>query len=1168
VNDNLGCMACGLSESCQHPRMMPDEVPGSVPGACDIMYIGEAPGCVVGNTLIEVAYRDKSKYPNGIPIVDLVGKNDFYVYSYDLETNGMVLGKVARVWKTGKKKVYTVTYEWKYPNGDDLVYVEDSITVTSNHKFLLKPKLKHDPFKGLDYGNVCYVSIDDGLCVGASLQPFHRSNVGYSYIGISAKSMLLEARFLLGNKVGRPMTNKENCHHIDRNTLNDSWDNLELHTISSHAALHMREDGSMLSPDAIAKHKAVVQSDAYRKRHSEIMKEVLSNPKVYAERLQQIEACRGKIQATVKKRFTEPGFYYKYLLGVQKVHNLSHSWLVRRFKGKFPNEPFPVDNHKIVSIVCVGIEDVYDIEVDTYHNFAAHGIFVHNSEEDTVGVPFVGRSGQLLRDAVDDAGLKGYNHVYTNVVHCRPPENKTPTNRQIQYCLSTLMDELEHYKPRVVVLLGNVPLKAVLGETGITNWRGTFIQRDGMTIVPTFHPAYILRNQQAIKEWIDDFDKIAEYLDGNDNVARADVGYKLEIVQTARDAEMMYNAIAATGMCSWDTEDNGLQFGDEVVLMSFAIDNPKMAWAVPIDNNYATLQYCKRILEDPKILKIGHNIKFDTLIVGGNLGISICGTTGDSMLLSYILDPVPGRHGLKPLAGRYLGMYDYASDMEAYLKDHKEADPSRGGNLRLVPMEILAKYAQLDAVATWELHKRLYVDLNDQQRALYTQMIMPANVALETIEANGVKLDQHIVGRYCQIYHKTQQDQLYSMLQDKHVVAYSKRKAKSNPKFSFNPNSPVQMREILFGSKYYGLEPGGLTNTGQPSTSWSVLSDYQSDVPFLKAYRYYKLLGKMLSTYLVPARDRWPGVDGRVHATYLLHGTETGRLSSKEPNMQNIPTPEKEPGTLLADLPVKNIFTHTWEGGCLLAVDYSGMELRTMASVSHCKGMADIFAQGIDLHSVVTEYLFNVKRDDFTPEQWKPMRYRAKWTNWTLLYGGSWHTLHRLYGIDENDAQRMVARYYELFPEVLEYREDTIAFVKEHGYVESPFGRRRYLPHINDSDEVKRNGDERAAINMPIQSAASDILLCALIIISQQMAANEFKSLMVNTVHDSLLFDVYPGELDDLAWLAKETMENLPNLYGPNYMLDIDFSWFTVPLKVDLEFGSHYGSLEEYEVQE
>jgi len=237
-----------------------------------------------------------------------------------------------------------------------------------------------------------------------------------------------------------------------------------------------------------------------------------------------------------------------------------------------------------------------------------------------------------------------------------------------------------------------------------------------------------------------------------------------------------------------------------------------------------------------------------------------------------------------------------------------------------------------------------------------------------------------------------------------------------------------------------------------------------------------------------------------------------------------------------------------------------------MASVSGCKGMVQAFEDNVDVHSFVTEQLYGVKREDYPPDEWKSMRYRAKWVNWSLMYGGSWYTLHNLYGISEEDAKRLVNTYYTSFPEVLDFKDDTLEFAHANGYVESKFGRRCYLPYINDSNDGKRSKAERTAINMPIQSAASDVLVAAIIVIDDLMQQDGFDSLMVNTVHDSIMFDVWPAELDDLIALCKDVMENLPTTYSHKYFPGLDFSWFTVPLKIDCETGSHYGSVKHYEV--
>lgn len=842
-----------------------------------------------------------------------------------------------------------------------------------------------------------------------------------------------------------------------------------------------------------------------------------------------------------------------------------------------------------------------DVNFDTGEEYA-DVMFIGEApgaEEDDQGKPFVGRSGRLLRGVVEESGLDFFNIVYTNVVHCRPPDNKTPSVKQLTRCKVFLAQEIAFFEPRLIILLGNSALKAILGESGITNWRGVFVVREEYAIMPTLHPAYILRNGAALDDWAGDFEKAHEYISGAEDVV-TDVSDEYEIIMVTDLAGVhaMDDIIYEEGICAWDTEVNGLRYGDKLVCMSFACYEAKKAWCVTLDDIEA-VDMLKLMLLDREIGKIGHNIKFDWLAIHGNWGLEIQGVVGDSMLLSGMLDPTPGRHGLKNLAGRHLGMYDYNAEFNLYCTANEEADPKRGGDLRNVPLEILARYAALDAIATIEVHELLYAQLTPEQEALYTELVIPASDALAKMESNGILLDDQMVLDYIDIY-QTKQDELAAIIRANKVIKrYIKFRLSKDKKYVFNPNSDYQMRDVLFDRKYFGLKSLGKTKGGKASTKWEYLKPFIEELPFLNDYRYYKLLGKMLSTYLRPPRDRWKDDDGRVRSDYKLNGTVTGRLSSSSPNLQNIPTPEKEPGTLLEIYPIKNIFTHTWQlaianpfegmiinvmtgeiledilaervtsDGCILAVDFSGMELRTMASVANCRGMIKAFADGVDVHSYVTEMLFGITREDFSPEDWKPKRYRAKWVNWTLLFGGSAHTLHSLYAIPMDEADRLVSTYYNAFPEVLDFNQATLEFCRENGYVESRFGRRRYMPYINDTrNNTMRKKNERAAMNMPIQSAASDVLICSLIVLRDQMQLNDFKSMMINTVHDSVMFDVYPGELGDLAWLCTEVMENLPNVYGPEYFPGLDFSWFTVPLKVDLEVGSHYGKVKHYSLEE
>jgi len=497
------------------------------------------------------------------------------------------------------------------------------------------------------------------------------------------------------------------------------------------------------------------------------------------------------------------------------------------------------------------------------------------------------------------------------------------------------------------------------------------------------------------------------------------------------------------------------------------------------------------------------------------------------------------------------------------------------------------------------------MELTPEQRVLYDQLIVPVNEVFAEMEKNGTVIDEYIASRYINIYTQVQEEHLETVKNDNEIKKYTEERraggTKKDLSFEFNLNSSYQVCDVLYGyvkcpecgkniswddrsrsmfdckkcstrmkisarhrHKHYGLKPLMYTETGRPSAKWDAIKSYVDEIPMLPDYRYYRLLGKMLSTYLKPSISKWVDIDGRIRSDYQIGGTVTGRPASRSPNLMNIPTPEKEPGTLLESLPIKNIFTHTWEGGCILVADFSGMELRTMASISQCIGMIEAFSSGVEIHSYVTEMLYHVRQEDYASDEWKSLRYRAKWVNWTLLFGGGWHTLVSLYGLSDKEAMDLEQAYYDMFPEVLEYKQDTLDFVREHGYVESKFGRKRYMPYINDRNDGKRKKDERAAVNMPIQSAASDVMLCALVIILETMREYGFKSLMVNTVYDSVMFDVYPGELDDLAWLVAEIMENVVVKYGPERFPGFDFSWFTVPLVADLETGSHYGTVMPY----
>jgi DNA polymerase-1 len=791
-------------------------------------------------------------------------------------------------------------------------------------------------------------------------------------------------------------------------------------------------------------------------------------------------------------------------------------------------------------------------------------------EEDKHGIPFYGRSGVLLRTTVEGVGLQNDEVTYTNVVRCRPPDNKISKNA-IKYCKVFALDEIHEYDPEYVLLMGNSPLEGILGEIGITNWHGVIIKKFGRKYMPLYHPAYILRNASVTDEWLTAFLSITE----DEKEAHE---YELIIPHTQIEVKQMQMHLEEWQHISFDTEVTSLNpFSGHCKLLAVSFAVPGRKYAVPLDhkkswfrNNVTVKTVIRDILESHTGGVIGQNLKFDQLHARRHLGAYFTGYS-DTMLISHMLDSKPGLHGLKRLAGIYCGMYGYEAELDAYVTSHREANPRFGGNYGEIPLEILLPYAAADAEATLKVYDTLYDKLTPKQRNLLKELVMQFSDMLCEIQHNGMVLDKHMTRRYVNLYELFYNDLYTKLIHNKHVKKLLEIH-KDKKDFKFNPNSNPQIAELYFD--ICKIPVAEYTPTGKGSTKATLYKKIEPRFPILYSVRQYKLLGKMLSTYLRPAdTGSWLSDDGRVRSTYNLHGTRTSRISSSNPNLQNIPTPEKEPGTLLEYKPIKNIFTHSYVdlaaknyvdrycGGVLLSADYSGMELRVFASLARCKPMIEIHESGMDFHTMVASMASGIPYAKID----KPTRYIYKWTNWTLLYGGGVGTLVAMYDMSEDEAKTVVDRYYKQFPEVLEYRQECVEFAEKNGYIESPFGRREGLSEINSQDKQYRSKAAREAINMPVQSAASDLTLCAATIISNQLSGSDAK--LVNTVHDSILLDVPRREIDAIADMCIDAMENIKE-FKEDYFPSIDFDWLICPLKADIEVGTHYGSeisIEEWE---
>ncbi|MFA5355251.1 MAG: DNA polymerase III subunit alpha [Candidatus Paceibacterota bacterium] len=515
-----GCEECELRKQAKQPVL-------SSCGKYNIPIIGEAPGCISGDSMIEVAFRDKTKFPKGIPIKDLEGEKDFYVYSFDIHKHMMVIDKVKRVWQTGRKKIYEVTYEWwMFTKEGKREKKVERLRVTANHMFLLKKPTsgKHDPFKGINNEREIYLSIDQGLKVGHSLQPFYRMNLDYGYIRTADEQYRKEAQVLLEFKLKRKLKvdgrgKGGNCHHKNENKLDDTWDNLDFLTISKHRSLHSTGDkNAMKNPEIKARHLTIMRSEGYRSNMSKIMKRVLRNPQTYQKRLEGIKKSNDSRSATVKRLYDDPLHYYRYLLGKMnsKSFNVKDTWVEEKFKNRFPNDLFPpIENHKIIDICYIGEDSVYDMETARFHNFAVNGVFVHNSSEDEKAKGFIGKAGDLLWDSLDKYKLvREFFHV-CNACRCFPGTIKTPKPEHIAACSHWLDDELKNLDAKICLVLGNVALRYIKGvDGGITSLCGTteWSEEKNLWVCYGLHPSAVLRDpskREKFNEGIKNFsDKI------------------------------------------------------------------------------------------------------------------------------------------------------------------------------------------------------------------------------------------------------------------------------------------------------------------------------------------------------------------------------------------------------------------------------------------------------------------------------------------------------------------------------------------------------------------------------------------------------------------------------------------------------------------------------------
>lgn len=567
-----------------------------------------------------------------------------------------------------------------------------------------------------------------------------------------------------------------------------------------------------------------------------------------------------------------------------------------------------------------------------------------------------------------------------------------------------------------------------------------------------------------------------------------------------------------------DTETTSLDIMEaDIVGLSLAI-NPSEAVYIPLMHQDGTLQLersyvlntLKPILEDAGIKKIGQNLKYDYSVFKRH-GITLQGIAFDTMLESYVLNSSAGRHDMDTLALKYLG-YKTQTFEEVAGKGAKQ--------LRFddVPVEKAAFYAAEDADITLKLHEVLYPQLDEHLKSVFHHIEMPLLTVLADMERYGVLIDPLLLKQ-----HGDRLKARISELESEAIALAGK---------PFNLNSPKQLQEILFEEQK--LPVIEKTPTGQPSTAESVLQELALDYRLAAVILEYRSLTKLVSTYIDALPQKINLHSRRIHTSYNQAVTATGRLSSSEPNLQNIPI-RKEEGRL-----IRSAFIAP-PGHVILAADYSQIELRIMAHLSQDESLLRAFSNGWDIHAATASEMFHVPLQEVTSEQ----RRRAKAVNFGLIYGMSAFGLAKQLGVERQDAQHYIDTYFQRYPRVLEYMDATRKKAHEIGYVETLFGRRLYLPEINARNMMRQKAAERTAINAPMQGTAADIIKKTMIAVAKWQNAHENPpARMIMQVHDELVFEVAHSELES----CKETIRHLMQ----------DTVKLSVPLVVSIGVGANW----------
>jgi len=721
-----------------------------------------------------------------------------------------------------------------------------------------------------------------------------------------------------------------------------------------------------------------------------------------------------------------------------------------------------------------GVEEKFGIRPDQIIDYLA---LVGDASDNIPGVPSCGPKTAVK-------WLKTHGNVEGIIAHADEIQGKVGEN--LRNSLETLRLSYQLATIKLDVPLDITPKALVLMPPDVEALRQLFTEYE-------------------FKQWVEELRG-----DGEVNAASIEPKTAYQTVLSPDELSHWIAILESAPAFAFDTETTSLDYMQaELVGVSFSVKSGEAAY-VPLAHAYLgvpqqlsrdwVLGKLRHLLEDPSKPKIGQNLKYDMSVLA-RYGIELQGIAFDTMLESYVLNSVASRHNMDDLALKYLGKSTIAFE-EVAGKGAKQKTFDQ------VEIDVAASYAAEDADITLQLHETLWPKLTatPSLQRVFETIEIPLVSVLSRIERNGVLLDSGLLNR--------QSIKLSQRLDALEREAYD---LAGEP---FNLGSPKQLQTIFF--EKLKLPVKKKTPTGQPSTAEEVLQELALDYPLPKVILEYRSLSKLKSTYTDQLPKQVNPTTGRIHTSYHQAVAATGRLSSTNPNLQNIPIRTEE------GRQVRKAFIAP-SGYQLIAADYSQIELRIMAHLSSDAGLLSAFAQGLDIHKATAAEVFGQSLEAVTLEQ----RRSAKAINFGLIYGMSAFGLARQLNIGRGDAQSYIDLYFERYPGVLDYMERTKALAAEQGFVETLFGRRLYLPEINTSNFQRRQGAERTAINAPMQGSAADIIKLAMIDVDRWLTKDRPDARMIMQVHDELVLEVKEDQVAEVAAILTTKMSRAVELKVP-----------------------------------